>query len=208
MHPVTTNEMGLEIAINESKLYNSINDGEIHIPVYVSIRKDRTRHGGGMLIYIKEYLPYSNRSDLVPYRLEMICLEIKLPYNRSFLVWLRGIDHQVLVLIYLMTMKTLLRNAIMSKQLIISDDMNCDYSKINSEAHTQKLQFISSTYQLEQLILEPTRVTNTSATQIDLIFTNDTRNVAGSGVAHIGLSDHSLIYVVRRFMHNPYAQTN
>ena len=67
--------------------------------------------------------------------------------------------------------------------------MDCDYSKINSEAYTQKLQFISSTYQLEQLIVKPTRVTNTSAIQIDLIFTNDTRNIAGSGVAHIGLSD-------------------
>jgi exonuclease III len=65
------------LAINESKLDNSINDGEIHIHGYVSIRKDRTRHGGGVLIYIKENLVYSNRSDLVPYRLEMICLEIK-----------------------------------------------------------------------------------------------------------------------------------
>jgi hypothetical protein len=101
------------LAINESKLDNSINDGEIHIPGYVSIRKDRTRLGGGVLIYIKENLAYSNRSDLVPYRLEMICLEIKLPYIIDLSWWLRGIDHQVLVLIYLMTMKTLLRNAIM-----------------------------------------------------------------------------------------------
>ncbi len=31
------------LAINESKLDNSVNDGEIHIPGYVSIRKDRTR---------------------------------------------------------------------------------------------------------------------------------------------------------------------
>jgi exonuclease III len=37
-----------------------------------------------------------------------------------------------------------------NKQLIISGDMNCDYSKINSEAHTKKLQLISSTYPLEQ----------------------------------------------------------
>jgi hypothetical protein len=85
-----------------------------------------------------------------------------------------------------------------NKQPIISGDMNCDYSKINSEAHTQKLQFLSSTYQLEQLILKPIRVTNTSATQIDLIFTNDTRNIADlellTLVCLIGL-----IYVVRRF---------
>jgi hypothetical protein len=96
------------LAINESKLDNSINDGEIHIPGYVSIRKDRTRHGGGVLIYIKENLAYSNRSDLVPYRLEMICLEIKL-FIIDLSWWVRGIDHHVLVLIYLMTM----RNTIM-----------------------------------------------------------------------------------------------
>ena len=86
--------------------------GKYIYPDMFLLRKDRTRHGGGVLIYIKENLAYSNRSDLVPYRLEMTCLEIKLPYNR-FSWWLRGIDQQVLVLIYLMTMKTLLRNAIM-----------------------------------------------------------------------------------------------
>jgi hypothetical protein len=35
-----------------------------------------------------------------------------------------------------------------------------------------------------------------SATLIDLIFTNKTRNIAKSGVIHNGMSDHSLIYVV------------
>ena len=50
--------------------------------------------------------------------------------------------------------------------------MNCDYSKNLPESHTKKLQFISCAYQLEQLILEPTRVTNISATQVDLLLTN------------------------------------
>jgi hypothetical protein len=42
------------LAINESKLDNTITDGEIHIPGYVIIRKDRNRHGGGVAIYIKD----------------------------------------------------------------------------------------------------------------------------------------------------------
>ena len=79
------------LAINESKLDNSINNGEIYISGYVFVRKDRTRHGGGVLIYKKENLSYLNRCDLVSSRLEIICLEIKLPCNRSFLVttWYR-----------------------------------------------------------------------------------------------------------------------
>ena len=46
---------------------------------------------------------------------------------------------------------------------------------------------------------EPTRVTKSSATTIDLIFTNMVDNIATSGVIHLGISDHSLIYAVRKF---------
>ena len=60
-------------------------------------------------------------------------------------------------------------------------------------------------YQLQQLISEPTRVTNTSATLIDLIFTNDLNNIAKSGVICYGISDHS-IYVIRTFIPNKRRQ--
>ena len=76
----------------------------------------------------------------------------------------------------------------MNRQLFILGDMNCDYFKY---PRTEKLKFLSSMYQLQQLISEPTRVTNTSATLIDLIFTNDSNNIAKSGVIYNGMSDHS-----------------
>ena len=54
---------------------------------YVITRKDRlNRHGGGVALYNKENMSFSVRHDLAPARLEIICLEINLPYNRSFLV--------------------------------------------------------------------------------------------------------------------------
>ena len=85
------------------------------------------------------------------------------------------------------------------KQLILMGDINSDYAKTPLDVHTRTLQFISSVYQLEQLIKEPTRVTKSSATTIDLIFTNTVDNIATSGVIHLGISDHSLIYAVRKF---------
>ena len=69
-------------------------------------------------------------------------------------------------------------------------DLNCDVSKIPPESNTRKLQFLSLLYQLDQLISEPTRVTGTSATLIDLFFTNKPENIIQSGVVHIGMSDH------------------
>jgi hypothetical protein len=78
-------------------------------------------------------------------------------------------------------------------------DLNCDISKFPQDSNARKLQFLSSLYQLDQLINEPTRVTSTSATLIDLFFTNKQQNIMQSGVVHIGISDHSLIYAVRKF---------
>ena len=56
------------------------------------------------------------------------------------------------------------------------------------------------------MISEPTRVTNLSATLIDLIFTNESHNISKSGVIYIGVSDHSLIYAVRKFIPNKRGQ--
>jgi hypothetical protein len=134
----------------------------------------------------------------------MVCVEINLPYtNRSIFVstWYRPPNASINV--FEDYTKFVEKFDYENEQLIVLEDMNCDYFKNPSESHTQRLTFISSaTYQLQQMISELTRMTNRSATLIDLIFTNETRNIAKSGVSHNGMSDHCLIYVVRKFI--PY----
>ena len=78
--------------------------------------------------------------------------------------------------------------------------MNCDYLKDPIGPHTRKLQFLSSVYQLEQLISEPTRVTDKSTTLIDLAFTNDTNNIGKYGVIYNGMSDHNIIYIMQNLV--------
>ena len=65
-------------------------------------------------------------------------------------------------------------------------------------AYTQALLNITDIYNLKQLITEPTRITPLSSTLIDVILTNLPDNTTCSGVSHIGISDHSLIYVYRK----------
>lgn len=62
------------LAINESKLDDTISDIEVYIHGYTIIRKDRSRSGGGVVLYIRENLSYTNRIDLVPENLEMVCV--------------------------------------------------------------------------------------------------------------------------------------
>lgn len=63
-------------AINESKIDELPSDNEISIPGYSFIRKDRNRAGGGVVLYIRENISFSNGEDLVPCSLEMVCAEI------------------------------------------------------------------------------------------------------------------------------------
>ena len=87
-----------------------------------------------------------------------------------------------------------------NKEVIGIGDFNCNWScgenKLTS--HTTKLVDLAETYQYEQLIKESTRITETSSTLIDLAFSNRPEIVVDSGVEHIGISDHSMIYGLTR----------
>ena len=61
------------------------------------------------------------------------------------------------------------------------------------------LSTIADVCSLQQLITDPTRCTESSSTLFDLIFTNRPDSmIICSGVSHIGISDHSLIYAYRK----------
>ena len=80
-------------------------------------------------------------------------------------------------------------------------DFNFDWSKLsnnNAASHTVRMATLASTYQFEQMIKEPTRVTAASRTLIDLALCNKPELITMSGVDHLGISDHSLIYVCRK----------
>ena len=52
-------------------------------------------------------------------------------------------------------------------------DLNCDMIATRYDNNTCKLMSIADIYGLQQLITEPTRITPTSATLIDVIYTNN-----------------------------------
>ena len=76
-------------------------------------------------------------------------------------------------------------------------DLNCDLQS-KDNGNVRALLNITDIYGLEQLINEPTRITPSTSTLIDLIFTNRPENVYRSGVSHVAISDHSLVYAYRK----------
>ena len=85
------------------------------------------------------------------------------------------------------------------KEFILMGDLNCNMLANNSDHSTSELTSICENYQLQQLIKSPTRITECTSTLIDLILTNMPSRIVTSGVIHIGISNHSLVYTVRKF---------
>ena len=63
---------------------------------------------------------------------------------------------------------------------------------------TRHLIELCELFQYTQLIKEPTRVTSSTKSLIDLFLSNEPVKFATSGVSPTGCSDHSLIYVFRK----------
>ena len=82
---------------------------------------------------------------------------------------------------------------------MIVGDTNCNLLPQTPDRNAEHLKFITETYQYIQLIDQPTRITTTTRTLIDHIFTNKPDIITNHGVLHVGISDHSLIYAIREF---------
>ena len=82
------------LAINETNLDATIKDGEVHLPGYDVVRKDREsngRNGGGVCIYMRSNINFQLRADLSPNNLEYLTVEISKSRSKPFLVstWYR-----------------------------------------------------------------------------------------------------------------------
>ena len=86
-----------------------------------------------------------------------------------------------------------------NKEVIVIGDLNYDYSPDKTKTHDfHKLTTISEIFQFTQIIDKPTRITATSKSIIDLIYTNQLSRAVTHGVVDYGISDHCLVYVVRK----------
>ena len=81
-------------------------------------------------------------------------------------------------------------------ECILMGDSNCDCIRPNNG--TRHLKDLFDTYSLTQIIDEPTRTTQDTKTLIDHIATNRPELASDSGVIPCGISDHDIVYMVRK----------
>ena len=88
---------------------------------------------------------------------------------------------------------------VQGKEVIFMGDLNCNLlAKESIPAECKQLKFLFRDFNFAQLIKNPTRITVDSKTLLDVIATNCQSNVNMSGSASASLSDHDLVFCVRK----------
>ena len=81
------NETCIDIlCLNEKRLSRNVLDAEINIEGYDIYRKDRNREGGGVAVYVRNYLNTNIKHELINDEIEAIFMEIKPTHNKPFLL--------------------------------------------------------------------------------------------------------------------------
>ena len=171
------------ISINKTKLDEVISDNEVSIPGYDIIRHDRLSNGGGgICFYVRSLIEYSLRNDLSEEALENLCLEIRKPKSKPFVVvtWYKPPDSPIGIFSHFENLVGKLDSE--NIEYYIMGDINCDMIATRYDSNTQKLKSIANVYGLQQPITEPTGITQTSVTCIDLIYTSCADKIVCSGV--------------------------
>ena len=183
------------LTLNETRLDSSISDNLVSIEGYNILRSDRIRNGGGVCMYIRCHVNYENRPDLIPNDLEAICLEIKQANSKSFIISSVYRPPNTSVETFFKIEKLIQQVDNKNEEFYLLGDLNLLDSSLSN---VKTLQEITQLYQLTQVINEPTRVTKSTKSILDVCITSSPDKIIPSGVVHLGISDHSLVYATRK----------
>ena len=146
------------IAVNETKLDNTIDDSVVSMNDFILLRRDRNRHGGGVAMFIRNTIDFKHRTDLQCGNLEILCIEVKPKFSRPFLVlaWYRPPKYEHETLDELQILLKTVENE--NKEIILIGDVNCN--DLNFEQKNKVIDHLRGLYrqfQMKQLIKSPTR---------------------------------------------------
>ena len=145
-------------------------------------------------VYIHNRYAYTTLTDIVTDGFESIWINFLLPKTKPIPVSVcyRSPTQSNFIELFNNSLSHLRSDC----ETYILGDTNIDFPSTHPlySAYTQELNL----FDLSQLIEEPTRVTDSSRTTIDHIFTNKPDNILQHDVIPTGLSDHYLIFCSRR----------
>lgn len=182
------------LALNETWLKSVDDNSAPVIAGYKFVHKPRrNRRGGGVGFYIKDGINYRIRNH-PPSTLEQMWLEVQLP-GATMAIGTAYRPREVSVSDALDSISESMHTLAHCTYTCILGDLNIDLST-KDLPKVKELEHFCHQHGLEQLVNEPTRVTDSSETILDVIMTDSLSRVQDVQVLHNRcLSDHAMVIV-------------
>jgi hypothetical protein len=183
------------LAVTETWLSDNTAD-TVHIPGYTfTYRNRREGRGGGVGLFTREDISY--KEMIIPTSFtsfESLFINIPSTKNTDIVVGViyrppgTNLDFFNTEFESLIDLLTIHKNR--NKRIFITGDFNIDL--LASETHNPTADFANclTSHHFLPMILQPTRITPTTATLIDNIFTNSPVSVTNSAIIISDISDH------------------
>ena len=169
------------LAFTETWLDNNTLTSDIGLSNYqIPFRKDRlTDRHGGVLVYVKDTITARRKQDLEVNDIECVWIELKVKHKPIlFGVFYRPPNSNASVLSCIQDSIALAVDT-QIKDIVITGDFNLDWFK---PAARSKIDNICMQFGLSQLISDPTHITESSQSTIDLFFVSSPNLVSICGV--------------------------
>lgn len=178
------------ITISETWLNENIPDSDINLDNYTVYRADRGSRAGGVATYIKNNL----KSQLIvpkvkPELFEGIFIKITLNVNKQLIIGNIYRPPSSPKLESVSNIISTVSSLDESKELILMGDFNLNW--LDTTNHN-----LFNDLNLTQIIKDPTRITKTCSSLIDLILVTHPNRIINSGVLSDCLSDHCIIFCI------------
>ena len=165
------------LGVSETKLNDTFPDGQFHVDNFVLNRKDRTSRGGGVALYARSDIPHRRRHDLeniidkFTSGLEIIIIvaTVRTKERWIYVVGYKppGIKDMTFYDVFSTLCDLILQE---STNIVILGDNNCDFMA------DSPLKDMCKTFDLQNLVTEPTCFKNKNGSLIDLcLVSNPTR---------------------------------
>jgi len=157
------------ISITESWLDNTVTNAEIHVEGYNVVRLDRSRHGGGVCVYIRDDIAFSPRQDLHDDRLEALWIDIVIPKTKP--ITIGTVYRPPKETAFLNNFEKILNKINQINELYIVGDINICLLHNRSSMYKNYMNILQAS-NLKQILFEPTRITENSKTLLDHVIVN------------------------------------
>ena len=186
--------------LGETKIDDAFPDSQFYIKGFRMLRKGRNRYGGGLLIYIRRELIINMLCDFERKHIESITFSAQQKRTAKKIIVIAAYKPPCLS----KSMWTkdlgdlLLRTRNRYNNIIVVGDLNCDLSDPDNHGkQARALRVLMKVYNTSNMIKQPTRVTTSSPSLIDVTLTTSLRLFITSGVFHLDLSDHKQLWFIQ-----------